>query len=77
MRAAILALRGKKPERIIIAVPVAPADARERFRDIADEFISVLSPRDFQAVGQFYEDFSATEDDEVRTLLADAHGEAH
>lgn len=77
MRAAILALRGKKPERIIIAVPVAPADARERFRDITDEFISVLSPRDFQAVGQFYEDFSATEDDEVRTLLTDAHGEAH
>lgn len=76
MRAAILALRGKKPERIIIAVPVAPADSRERFRDIADEFISVLSPRDFQAVGQFYEDFSPTEDDEVRTLLADAHGEA-
>lgn len=77
MRAAILALRGKKPARIVIAVPVAPADARERFRDVADEFVSVLNPRDFQAVGQFYEDFSATEDEEVRALLADAHGEAH
>lgn len=77
MHAAILALRGKKPKRIVIAVPVAPADARGRFQDVADEFISVMNPRDFQAVGQFYEDFSATEDDEVRTLLADAHGEAH
>ena len=76
MRAAIMALRSKKPERIVIAVPVAPADARERFRDIADEFVSVLNPRDFQAVGQFYEDFSATEDEEVRALLVGAHGEA-
>lgn len=77
MQAAILALRGKKPERIVVAVPVAPSDASERFRDVADEFVSLLSPSYFQAVGQFYEDFSATEDEEVRTLLAEAHGEAH
>lgn len=77
MGAAIFPLRGKKPERIVIAVPVAPADVRERFRDVTDEFVSLLSPRDFQAVGQFYEDFSATEDEEVHALLADAHGEAH
>lgn len=76
MRAALLALRGKNPERLVIAVPVAPADARERFLDIADEFVSVMNPIDFQAVGQFYEDFSATEDEEVRSLLAQAHKKA-
>jgi putative phosphoribosyl transferase len=75
MRAALLALRGKKPERIVVAVPVAPADAREWFRDVADEFVCVLSPNGFQAVGQFYEDFSATQDVEVRALLADAHAD--
>jgi putative phosphoribosyl transferase len=74
MRAALLALRGKKPEHIVVAVPVAPPDARERFRDVADEFVCVLNPHGFQAVGQFYEDFSATQDDEVRALLADALG---
>jgi putative phosphoribosyl transferase len=75
MRAALLALRGKKPERIVVAVPVAPADAREWFRDVADEFVCVLSPNGFQAVGQFYEDFSETQDGEVRALLADAHAD--
>jgi len=73
MKAATLALRGKKPERIIIAVPVAPSNAAEQFRDVADEFVSLLSPRDFQAVGQFYEDFSATEDTDVCALLSAAH----
>jgi putative phosphoribosyl transferase len=76
MRAALLALRGKKPERVVIAVPVAPLDARERFRDVADDFVCVLTPRGFQAVGQFYQDFSTTQDDEVRALLADAHVES-
>ncbi|OIQ83915.1 putative phosphoribosyl transferasec [mine drainage metagenome] len=76
MRAALLALRGKNPKRLIIAVPVAPADAKERFQDVADEFVSVMNPIDFQAVGQFYEDFSATEDEEVRSLLAEAHKKA-
>ena len=76
MQAALLALRGKKPQHIVVAVPVAPADAREWFRDVADEFVCVLSPNGFQAVGQFYEDFSATQDVEVRALLADAHAES-
>jgi putative phosphoribosyl transferase len=76
MHAALLALRGKKPEHIVVAVPVAPLDAADRFRGVADEFVCLLSPRDFQAVGQFYEDFSATQDDEVRALLADAHSES-
>ena len=76
MRAALLALRGKKPEHIVVAVPVAPPDAREKFRDVADEYVCVLSPHSFQAVGEFYEDFSETQDAEVRALLADAHTES-
>lgn len=70
MRAALKALRTRKPEKIIVAVPVAPIDARERLQDVADEFVCVLSPADFQAVGQFYRNFGQTSDDEVRTLLA-------
>lgn len=70
MRAALKALRTLKPAKIIVAVPVAPIDTRERLQDVADEFVCVLSPADFQAVGQFYRNFDQTSDDEVRTLLA-------
>lgn len=70
MRAALKALRTRKPAKIIVAVPVAPIDTRERLQDVADEFVCVLSPADFQAVGQFYRNFGQTSDDEVRTLLA-------
>lgn len=70
MRAALKALRTRKPAKIIVAVPVAPIDTRERLRDVADEFVCVLSPDDFRAVGQFYRHFGQTSDDEVRTLLA-------
>ncbi len=69
MRAAILALRPSRPERVVIAVPVAPVDAREQFEDLADAFVCLLSPRNFAAVGQFYEEFDPTDDEEVRRLL--------
>lgn len=69
MRAAVLALRSGKPARIVVAVPVAPADAGERLADAADEFVCVQNPVNFHAVGQFYEDFEQTSDDEVRELL--------
>lgn len=69
MRVAVMALRSLQPARIVVAVPVAPADAGDRLRDVADEYVCVLSPPGFYAVGQFYEDFSQTTDDEVRSLL--------
>jgi putative phosphoribosyl transferase len=77
MRAALKALRSLHPARIVAAVPVAPADAQRRMRDVADAFVSVLNPDDFYAVGQFYRRFDQTSDDEVRDLLAqyDAAGE--
>ncbi|MGA8008849.1 MAG: phosphoribosyltransferase [Thiomonas sp.] len=71
MRAALKAVRARKPAKVIVAVPVSPSDARQRLQDVCDEFVSVLSPADFQAVGQFYEHFDQTSDDEVRSLLAD------
>lgn len=69
LRAGAMALRSGRPARIVVAVPVAPADAAERLGEVADEFISVMSPRDFRAVGQFYDHFDQTSDAEVRELL--------
>jgi putative phosphoribosyl transferase len=41
--------------------------------DAADDVVAVLTPRDFRAVGQWYDDFTQTSDDEVRALLR-GHG---
>jgi len=69
MFAAILALRALGPARIVVAVPVAPADTRDEIAARADEVVCVQTPERFVGVGQFYEDFTQTSDDEVRALL--------
>jgi putative phosphoribosyl transferase len=58
--------------RVILATPVAPPGAAGRFVDDVDEFIVLASPGQFYAVGQFYDDFSQTTDDEVVELLEQA-----
>lgn len=70
MRAAVAALREEKPTRIIVAVPVAAPETCDAFRSIADEIVCAETPEPFQAVGQWYEDFSQTTDDDVKDLLA-------
>jgi len=74
MHAAARAMRVAGAGRIVVAVPVAPAGSAEQFRDVADEFVCVDSPRYFGAVGQFYDRFDQTGDEEVRDLLERAHG---
>lgn len=69
MRAAARALRTAGASWIVVAVPVAPHDAAERFRGVADEFVCAHAPHSFYAVGQFYQRFDQTTDAEVRELL--------
>jgi putative phosphoribosyl transferase len=69
MRAALQALRAQSPARLVVAVPVAPRGAVEAMTDAADDVVVVLAPRDFRAVGQWYDDFAQTTDEEVRELL--------
>ena len=71
MLAAVRAVRLLGPDRIVVAVPVASAEAVERLRSVADEVFCVLVPRRLFAVGQFYEDFRQTTDDEVVQALAE------
>ena len=70
MRAAVKALRHRGAAKIVVAVPVGPPDTCREFEEEADETICASVPEFFQAVGQYYEDFSQTSDDEVRELLA-------
>jgi len=72
MRAAVKALRQRGAAKIVVAVPVGPPDTCKEFEDEADEVVCASAPEFFQAVGQYYDDFSQTSDDEVRQLLAKA-----
>jgi putative phosphoribosyl transferase len=67
--AACRAVRARHPARIVLAVPVAPARWSPAL-DAVDEFICPHRRKDFWAVGQYYEDFTQTSDDEVVRLLA-------
>ena len=72
MYAAVSALRSSGLAHVVVAVPVASPDARDFLEPVVDEFIAAMSPSPFYAVGQFYENFEQTNDDEVRDLLARA-----
>jgi putative phosphoribosyl transferase len=70
MQAAARAVRRHEPARIVIAVPVASRATCDKFRDEVDEVVCAVTPAPFHAVGNWYEDFSQTTDEEVRELLA-------
>ncbi|HEX6631877.1 MAG TPA: phosphoribosyltransferase family protein [Gemmatimonadaceae bacterium] len=72
MEAALAVVQRQHPARVVVAVPVAPAETLARLRDLADEVVCVLTPEPFDAVGSWYRDFPQTSDDEVRTLLGAA-----
>ena len=69
MRAAIAALKQKHPAKIVVGVPVASSSTCEELEREVDEVVCVRQPGHFYAVGEWYEDFSQTSDDEVRELL--------
>jgi predicted phosphoribosyltransferase len=72
MRAAVKALRERGTAKIVVAVPVGPPDTCHELAEQADETICLRTPAFFQAVGQYYEDFSQTSDEDVRELLSQA-----
>jgi predicted phosphoribosyltransferase len=72
MRAAVKALRQCRAAKIVVAVPVGPPDTCHEIEAEADETICLNMPEFFQAVGQYYEDFSQTTDENVRELLTSA-----
>lgn len=69
MKAALRAVRRRGPARLVLAVPVAPPEAIRRLQAEADEVICLQEPEYFAAVGQFYQNFGQTRDDEVIDLL--------
>jgi putative phosphoribosyl transferase len=68
--AGIHALRALGPAKIVVAIPLAPSNVCNRLAFEVEEIVCVATPEPFGAVGQFYDDFSPVEDEEVLALLA-------
>jgi putative phosphoribosyl transferase len=69
MEAALHATRRADPKHLVLATPVAPADTIERLRPQVDEVVCLATPRLFNAIGTFYENFQQVTDEEVVELL--------
>jgi putative phosphoribosyl transferase len=72
IRAAIQAIRSQAPTELIVAVPVAAPETCAELRPMLDDLVALLTPDNFTAVGQWYDDFSQTSDEEVTELLRQA-----
>ncbi len=73
MLAAVNAVKSAGAARVIIAAPVAAKTAVAKLCGEVDHIVVLATPEPFYGVGQFYQDFSATTDDEVLELLRTAH----
>ncbi len=69
-RAALRSVRQYGPRKLVLAVPVAPTSTLAELRDEADEIVCLEDYEPFGAIGAFYADFSQTDDDTVRRILA-------
>ena len=69
MRAAVRALRSRRPARVVAAAPVAAPSGRAAVETSADEFVCLASPEPFGHVGLWYKDFRRLSDDEIRATL--------
>lgn len=74
-RAAVEALRHRRPARIVLAVPVSAAQTADLFASKVDELVCLESPPDLGAIGFWYRDFEQTPDEEVVELLERARKE--
>lgn len=66
---ALQALRKEGARQLVLAVPVGSPSTVKKMAEIADKVICLMQPAHFRAVGQFYQDFSQTTDEEVITIL--------
>ncbi|MCK5400334.1 MAG: phosphoribosyltransferase [Flavobacteriaceae bacterium] len=68
-------IQQEQPSQIIVALPVAPPSALKKIKELpsVNDTICLLTPKNFQAVGQFYNDFKQVNDEEVIQLLKEAN----
>lgn len=69
MLAALPVIHAQKPREVIVAVPVAPPDRLQPFRDQSDRVVCLQTPSRFMAIGQFYDNFQQVDDDQACATL--------
>ncbi|MBS1263687.1 MAG: Amidophosphoribosyltransferase [Methanonatronarchaeales archaeon] len=74
LKAAVKSIRSRNPARIVIAVPVGAKSSIAEFEELADYVVCLEVPRFFRAVGQHYQSFPQTSDEEVRRLMKGHRG---
>ncbi len=72
LRAAIALISRQQPQRLVVAAPVAPPETCELIQKLVQEVVCLIMPDPLSSIGQWYEDFSQTSDQEVCRLLAEA-----
>ena len=72
LRAAVALISRHQPQRLIVAAPVAPPNTCALIQKLVQEVICLITPDPLDSIGQWYEDFSQTSDQEVCRLLAEA-----
>jgi putative phosphoribosyl transferase len=77
MQAAVSAIRKQHPRHLMVAVPVAAQESCGELKSLVDDIVCMITPPSFYAVGQWYEIFDQTSDDEVRSLLQKARREVN
>jgi putative phosphoribosyl transferase len=70
MKAAIQSVKEQHAKKVVVAVPVAPPDTLAEIEMLVDQVFCLYAPVFFQAVGQFYELFNQTSDQEVMEALS-------
>jgi len=69
MKAALASVRKRGAKTIVVAIPVGPPSTIEELKKLAEHVVCLNTPESFYAIGQFYEDFAQTADEEVISLL--------
>jgi putative phosphoribosyl transferase len=72
MKAALASVKNRGAASITVAIPVGPPSTIEELEKIADRVVCLYTPEYFQAIGQFYNDFGQTADEEVIKLLQES-----
>jgi putative phosphoribosyl transferase len=69
MKAALASVRKRGAKTVVIAIPVGPPSTIRELEKEADRVVCLHTPESFYAIGQFYENFTQTQDEEVTRLL--------
>jgi putative phosphoribosyl transferase len=69
MRAAAIAIGAQGPDRLVLAVPVGPAETVDSLQELADRVVCPLVPGHFESIGEWYDEFESVTDDEVRQIM--------